>query len=96
MKPKRVVELTDKLKSGYWLDVHFIRGKTLRLFYPEEYATWGEEILNLVHREAGFGVILYTDDERPVWVYNKGLAAIEVIEAVPPEASCDDAAENTT
>ncbi len=93
---KAVIELTDRL--SYCLDVHFIGGKTLRLFYTPGWATSGEEVLDEVITEGGMGVILYTEDERPVWVYKKGLAAIEVVEAVAPKASCDatDSRDTTT
>ena len=89
-----MIELTDSLGSGYWLDVHFIRGKTRRLFYPTYvFDDDGGGILDIVNWVSGWGVILYTDDERPVRVYKKGLAAIEIVEAVASEASCDDTTE---
>ena len=85
-----VIELTDS--SGYWLDIHFIRGKTRRLFYPCPTGD-SEYMLYMLNNGLGFGKVLYTDDRRPVQIYRNGIAAIEVIEAVAPEASGDDTAE---
>lgn len=89
---KRVIELTQDLGSGYWLDVHFIRGKTRRLFYPSRVSDDSdlEYALRFIISDLGQGEVIYTDDNRPVRVYLQGIAAIEVVEAVAPEASCDD------
>ena len=91
-----MIELTQDLGSGYWLDVHFIRGKTRRLFYTPMYGTSGEDVLDSFLTTGGWGVVLHTEDGRPVWVQKKSLAAIEVVEAVGPEASGDDTESTET
>ena len=86
-----MIELTDKLSSGYWLDVRFIGGKTRRLFYPTADKDYDFFFFHEMSWLLPRGLDLYTEDDRPIKVYKNGVAAVELIEFAAPEASCDDA-----
>ena len=76
--------MTHDLGPGFWIDVHFVRGNTRRLFFPDS-SSDADFILYSIHWKLGPGVDLYTEDNRPIRLYRRGVAAIEIVEAVKDE-----------